>query len=204
MSFPLHTACGCCHAYWLAWNAATQLFITSKDIHSGALYGNSFPTPVLEISHKQTGLGQDRPDVPLSKGAVGLAHLILQSSHCFLQMKLKPLIWFRQSLSTGFFIQFFSLPCLKHEKQKLINFKGKYNLQSTREPWCKWPVSWFPRWSPPTATSGGLLSITRADRQVQREARTSLVKGHSQPFSFAEYLVDLTVTKHYPSRGLRE
>ena len=54
------------------------------------------------------------------------------------------------------------------------------------------------------ATSGGLLSITRADRQVQREAGTSLVKGHSQHFSLAEYLVDLTVTRHYSSQGLGE
>ena len=103
-----------------------------------------------------------------------------------------------------FFIQFFSLPCLKHEKQKLINFKSKYNLQSTGELRCEWPVSWFPRWSPPTATSGGLLSIPRADGQVQREAETSTVKGHFQCFSLAEHLGDLTVNSHYLSEGLGE
>jgi hypothetical protein len=54
------------------------------------------------------------------------------------------------------------------------------------------------------ATSGGLLSITRADGQVQREAGTSLVKGHSQCFSLAEHLVDLTGTRYYSSQGLGE
>ena len=54
------------------------------------------------------------------------------------------------------------------------------------------------------ATSGGLLSITRVDGQVQREVGTSLVKGHSQRFSLAEHLVDLTVTRHYSSQGLGE
>ena len=49
------------------------------------------------------------------------------------------------------------------------------------------------------ATSGGLLSIMRADGQVQREAGSSLVKGHSQRFSLAEHLGVLTVTSHYLS-----
>ena len=68
------------------------------------------------------------------KGAVKLAHLILQSSHSLLQMKLKPLIWNRQKLIHGiwwvfvvFFIHFFSLLCLKQERRKLINFKSKYS-----------------------------------------------------------------------------
>ena len=53
------------------------------------------------------------------------------------------------------------------------------------------------------ATSGGLLSITRADGQVQREAGTSLVKGHSQRL-FGRAPGDLTVTRHYSSQGLGE
>ena len=65
-------------------------------------------------------------------------------------------------------------------------------------------MPWFLRQSPPTAISGGLLSMTRADGQVQREAGTSLVKGHSQHFSLAEHLGDLTVTSHYLSEGLGE
>ena len=147
------------------------------------------------------------------KGAVKLAHLILQSSHSLLQMKLKPLIWNRQKLIHGiwwvfvvFFIHFFSLLCLKQEKRKLINFKSKYShsFKSTREPWCERPVPWFPRRSPPTATSGGLLSIPRADGRVQREAGTSLVKGHSQHFSLAEHLGDLSVTSHFLSKRLEE
>ena len=46
-------------------------------------------------------------------------------------------------------------------------------------------------------------SITRADRQVQREAGTSLVKGHSQRL-FGRAPGDLTVTSHHLSEGLGE
>ena len=81
-----------------------------------------------------------------------------------------------------FFIHFFLSALPKQEKQKLVNFNSKCSLsfKSTTEQRNEWPVPWFPRRSPPTAISGGLLSITRADGQVQREAGTSLIKGHSQ------------------------
>ena len=105
-----------------------------------------------------------------------------------------------------FFIHFFSLPRLKQEKRKPINFNGKYSrsFKSTGEPRPERPVPWFPRRSPPTASSGGLLSIPRADGQVQREAGTSLVKGHSQHFSLAEHLGDLSVTSHFLSKALEK
>ena len=57
-----------------------------------------------------------------------------------------------------FFIHFFSLPCLKQEKQKLINFENKHGhyFKSTGEPQRERPAPWLPRRSLPWPPLGAL------------------------------------------------